>query len=76
MKTNYLEWVKDNWQKSAILVLIYVLVSLLPLYFKLEGIEFMILLAFPLYLVHEIEEYILPGGFSSFFNKNLLKAEV
>ncbi len=73
MKTNYLEWVKDNWQKSAILVLIYVLVSLLPLYFKLEGIEFMILLAFPLYLVHEIEEYILPGGFSSFFNKNLLK---
>jgi len=33
----------------------------------------MLLLAFPLYLVHEIEEYILPGGFVEFFNKNLLK---
>jgi len=32
------------------------------------------LLSFPLYIIHEIEEYILPGGFPSFFNKNLLKA--
>ena len=70
---NYIEWVKDNWQKSAILVLIYVLASLVPLYSRLELIEFMLLLAFPLYLVHEIEEYILPGGFVKFFNENLLK---
>jgi len=34
--------------------------------------DFMLLLAFPLYLVHEIEEYIFPGGFSKFFNENLL----
>lgn len=73
MKNSYLEWVKDNWQRSAILVLIYVLACLVPLYSRLDLIEFMLLLSFPLYLVHEIEEYILPGGFSSFFNRNLLK---
>ncbi|GAA0741334.1 HXXEE domain-containing protein [Clostridium oceanicum] len=73
MRNSYIEWVKDNWQKAAILVLIYVLGSLIPLYSRIDFIEFMILLAFPLYLVHEIEEYILPGGFPVFFNKNLLK---
>lgn len=73
MKNSYLEWVKDNWQKSAILVLLYVLVSIAPLYARLDLVEFMLLLAFPLYLVHEIEEYIYPGGFGKFFNENLLK---
>ncbi|MEA3424181.1 MAG: HXXEE domain-containing protein [Bacillota bacterium] len=73
MKNNYIEWLKDNWQKSAILVLIYVLGSIIPLYLRIDLIEFMLLLAFPLYLVHEIEEYILPGGFTEFFNENLLK---
>lgn len=70
---NYIHWIKENWQKAAILVLIYVLVNLIPLYFRIELIDFMVLLAFPLYLIHEIEEYILPGGFPKFYNENLLK---
>ena len=41
----YIEWIKDNWQKSAILVLIYVLASIIPLYPKIALIEFMVLLA-------------------------------
>ena len=69
----YIEWVKDNWQKAAILVLIYVLATIIPLYSRVDLLEFMLLLAFPLYLIHEIEEYILPGGFARFFNRNLLK---
>lgn len=73
MNKNYIEWVKDNWQKSAILILIYTLAMIVPMYFRLDFVEFMLLLAFPLYLVHEIEEYILPGGFAKFFNENLLK---
>lgn len=73
MNKNYIEWVKDNWQKSAILILIYTLAMIVPMYFRLNFVEFMLLLAFPLYLVHEIEEYILPGGFAKFFNENLLK---
>lgn len=75
MNKNYFEWVKNNWQKSAILVLVYVLATIIPLYPKLELIEFMLLLAFPLYLIHEIEEYVLPGGFDRFFNENLLKVD-
>ena len=71
----YIEWVKDNWQKAAILVLIYVLATIIPLYSRVDLLEFMLLLAFPLYLIHEIEEYILPGGFARFFNRNLLKIE-
>jgi hypothetical protein len=70
---NYINWLKYNWQKSAIMVLIYVLITLVPLYSILNPVQFMILLAFPLYLIHEIEEYILPGGFENFFNNNLLK---
>ncbi len=70
---HYVEWMKDNWQKAAILILLYILVSIAPLYARLDLLEFMLLLAFPLYLVHEIEEYILPGGFGTFFNENLLK---
>ncbi len=72
MSNKYLEWIKNHWQNSAILVLVYIIVTLIPVFFRLELIEFMLLLAFPLYLVHEIEEYILPGGFDDFFNKNLL----
>ncbi|BEP29822.1 HXXEE domain-containing protein [Helicovermis profundi] len=75
MINNYLEWIKDNWQKSAVLILIYVLATIIPLYSRINLIEFMFLLAFPLYLVHEIEEYILPGGFVRFFNENLLKVD-
>jgi len=73
MNNNYVEWVKNNWQKAAVLVLIYILASLIPLYSRIDLVEFMLLLAFPMYLVHEIEEYILPGGFTEFFNENLLK---
>jgi len=73
--TTYMEWVKDHWQKSAILIFTYVMVSLVPLYFRLELIELMLFLPFPLYLAHEIEEYILPGGFTNFFNENLLKVD-
>ncbi len=73
MNNNYVEWIKNNWQKTAILVLIYTLASLIPLYSRIDLVEFMLLLAFPLYLVHEIEEYILPGGFPKFFNEILLK---
>jgi hypothetical protein len=75
MINNYVEWIKDNWQKSAVLVLIYVLATIIPLYSRIDLIEFMLLFAFPLYLVHEIEEYILPGGFARFFNENLLKVD-
>jgi hypothetical protein len=70
---NYVEWIKNNWQKAAVLVLIYSMASLIPLYSRIDLVEFMVLLAFPLYLIHEIEEYILPGGFPKFFNENLLK---
>ncbi len=72
MNKRYFIWVKEHWQKASILVFIYIMFTLLPLYFTLEFIEFMLLLAFPLYLIHEIEEYIIPGGFDRFFNENLL----
>ncbi len=72
---NYIEWIKDYWQKSAVLILIYIIATLIPIYSRLELIEFLLLLSFPLYLAHEIEEYILPGGFPKFFNENLLQVD-
>ena len=39
----------------------------------LDTLGLLIFLAFPIYVVHEIEEYYLPGGFTDFFNKNIFK---
>jgi hypothetical protein len=38
-------------------------------------LQFAILLAAPLYMLHEFEEYVFPGGFAKFMNKNVYKLD-
>lgn len=67
-----MKWLYENWMKATpflafytfILVFLYVKDVNYPLYLIwLQGI---------IYWVHEFEEYIFPGGFLEFFNKNPL----
>ena len=67
-----MKWLYENWMKATpflafytfILVFLYVKDANYPLYLIwLQGI---------IYWVHEFEEYIFPGGFLEFFNKNPL----
>ena len=67
-----MEWLYKNWMKATpflafytfILVFLYIKDANYPLYLIwLQGI---------IYWVHEFEEYIFPGGFLEFFNKNPL----
>lgn len=67
-----MKWLYENWMKATpflafytfILVVLYVKDINYPLYLIwLQGI---------IYWVHEFEEYVLPGGFLEFFNKNPL----
>ena len=67
-----MEWLYKNWMKAPpflafytfILVFLYIKDANYPLYLIwLQGI---------IYWVHEFEEYIFPGGFLEFFNKNPL----
>jgi hypothetical protein len=34
-----------------------------------------VLMATPLYMLHEVEEYIFPGGFAQFINRNIYKTD-
>lgn len=67
-----MKWLYENWMKATpflafytfILVFLYVKDVNYPLYLIwLQGI---------IYWIHEFEEYIFPGGFLEFFNKNPL----
>lgn len=69
-------WFKSNWQKVGIIVGVYYTLVLLAFYTRIDVIYFAIFLSFPLYILHECEEYLLPGGFSKFFNENILGVKI
>ena len=69
-----MKWLYDNWMKATpflafyafILVFLYVRNVNYPLYLIwLQGI---------IYWAHEFEEYIFPGGFLTFFNRNMMRS--
>ena len=67
-----MSWLEDNWPKStlplALVSLVALSVTLLPQNVAL----FLIAVQTPIYFLHQFEEYIRPGGFVAFFNKNML----
>ncbi len=65
-------WLYNNWYKSTIFLAVYALIFLLLLFEQANFPLFLIGLQFVVYLLHQFEEYVLPGGFVKFFNKNLL----
>jgi len=70
-----MKWLYNNWSKATIFLAIYMLILLL-MYVKNENYAlFLLWLQAPVYYLHQFEEYILPGGFSSFFNKIVLGSD-
>lgn len=71
--SEYYSWLKRDWAKAGFLISIFLSIFLVVFVRKSDFIVFLILLQTPLYMLHETEEYIFPGGFGQFFNKDIFK---
>ena len=70
-----MEWLYRNWYKSTIFIAIYLIIILLLFLLKSDYALFLIWIQFAVYLLHQFEEYILPGGFVKFFNNKVLQSD-
>ena len=69
-----MKWLYENWMKATIFLTVYTFI-LLWLYVREQNYAlFLIWLQTPIYWAHEFEEYICPGGFLDFFNRNMMGA--
>ncbi len=73
----YFRWLKKEWAKVGVILAIYLFVMLFVFVRKYDFVVFVLLLQTPLYMLHQTEEYIFPGGFGRFFNTKIfnLKTE-
>ncbi len=67
-----MKWLYDHWYKSTIFLACYLLIVLLIFVKETNYALFLIWIQTVVYLFHQFEEYVLPGGFVEFFNKNVL----
>jgi hypothetical protein len=71
----YYTWFKENWQKTGVIVALFLAIYLVVIVLPQNTLTFALLMSTPLYMLHEIDEYILPGGFAQFLNKNIYKTD-
>ncbi len=71
----YFVWFKRDWAKAGLLISIFLFIFLFVLIKDTDFVLFLLLLQTPLYMLHEAEEYIFPGGFGKFFNMDIMKFE-
>ena len=69
-----MKWLYENWYKSTIFIALYLLIMLFLFLFDTDFPLFLIWIQFVVYLFHQFEEYILPGGFVKFFNNKMLES--
>ena len=72
---NYIGWLKKEWAKVGVILSIYLFVMLFVFVRKVDFVVFVLLLQTPLYMLHQSEEYIFPGGFAKFFNTKIFKLD-
>ena len=73
--SDYYNWLKRDWAKIGLVLSLFMLVFLFVFVREKDFIVFLILLQTPLYMLHETEEYVFPGGFEIFFNRKIFKVE-
>lgn len=71
----YYSWLKRDWAKAGLVLSIFLLVFLFVFVRQADFVVFILLLQTPLYMLHQTEEYIFPGGFGKFFNTEIFKLE-
>lgn len=69
----YFRWLKRDWAKVGVILSIFLFIFLFVFVKDTDFALFLILVQTPLYMIHETEEYIFPGGFGRFFNIDILK---
>jgi hypothetical protein len=73
--TEYFKWLKAEWAKAGLVLAFFLLVFLFVFVRPDDFVVFIILLQTPLYMLHQAEEYVFPGGFGVFFNRKIFKLE-
>lgn len=74
--SEYYRWLKKDWAKVGFILSIFLLVFMFVFVRKYDFVVFLLLLQTPLYMLHETEEYIFPGGFGEYFNSKILKMKI
>ncbi len=73
--TAYFQWLKKEWAKVGVILSIYLFIFLFVFVRQVDFVIFIFLLQTPLYMLHQTEEYIFPGGFGKFFNTKIFGLE-
>ena len=71
----YFTWFRENWQNVGVIVSLFLIIYLGVIILPQSTLLFALLLSTPLYMLHEIDEYIFPGGFAEFMNRNIFKTD-
>jgi hypothetical protein len=71
----YFLWFKENWQKTGVIVGIFLTIYLVVIVLPKSTILFALLMSTPLYMLHQTDEYIFPGRFAQFLNQNVYKMD-
>jgi hypothetical protein len=69
--SEYFRWLKKEWAKVGVILSVYLFVMLFVFVRKYDFVVFVLLLQTPLYMLHQAEEYVFPGGFGKFFNTKI-----
>ena len=73
--SSYYRWLKKDWAKTGLILSIFLFVFLIVFVRKSDMVVFVILLQTPLYMLHQTEEYVFPGGFGRYFNRDIMKLD-
>ena len=73
--SEYYRWLKKDWAKTGFILSIFLFVFLFIFVRPSDFVVFILLLQTPLYMLHQTEEYVFPGGFGQFFNKDIFMLE-
>jgi hypothetical protein len=71
----YYSWVKENWPKAGVIVAIFLTIYLVVLVLPQNTLLFALLMSTPLYMLHQVDEYIFPGRFAQFMNRDIYKMD-
>jgi hypothetical protein len=69
----YYHWFHREWMRAGLVVAAFLLVYLTVLVAPTDLALYAMLLCAPLYMLHETEEYLFPGGFVEFANRDIYK---
>ena len=73
--SGYYHWFHREWMRAGLVVAVFLLVYLSVLVAPNNPVLYAMLLCAPLYMLHEAEEYLFPGGFVEFANRDLYKQD-